>query len=59
MRRIIQYIRSWFCKHELQNMGVIKIYLEGLDDKPMQQKMTLVCMKCGYSKKNKIVRETC
>ena len=50
MRRIVQYIRSWFCKHELQNMGTIRVLLEGYG-KPMGHKMILVCMKCGYKKR--------
>ena len=53
MRKIIWYIRSCFCKHELKFLRQVNIYDEFSGDMPSQIKHIYICPKCGFVKKIK------
>lgn len=54
MRRIIEYIRSLFCKHEYELISKSKTYENDLAQRPHTIISTYMCKKCGYVKKVKL-----
>lgn len=59
MRKLIEYIRSVFCKHEWELLSKNTVYSDtnywGLTTEPyiMGTKWTYRCKKCGYFKTHK------
>lgn len=56
MRKLIDYIRSLFCKHEFELLQEARVYeaLHGYTmPYPSYTKWTYMCKKCGYVKKFK------
>lgn len=51
MRTLINYLRSCFCKHELELIGNIEIFQKESDTLPHTRRQTYMCKKCGYVKK--------
>ena len=49
MRKIIDYFRTLFCKHEYELL--CKDTVHDLTDKPIYIKWIYVCKKCKYKKK--------
>lgn len=54
MRRLIEYIRSCFCKHEFELVSRANIYRTQYDSMPYQEEYSYMCEKCGYIKKIKL-----
>ena len=50
MRKIIDYIRSCFCKHEWEVIHEVNIVWDEYDSIPMGKKWTTYCKKCGSFK---------
>ena len=50
MRRLIEYIRSCFCKHDWELVFDCK-YIENGEELPYQAVKTYRCKKCGYEKR--------
>lgn len=50
MRRLIDYIRSCFCKHEWEVIHEVDIVWDEYDSVPMGRKWTSHCKKCGSFK---------
>lgn len=54
MRRLINYIRSCFCKHDWENLGQMNIFNEFSDTIPYERRITYRCKKCGYTQRVKL-----
>lgn len=50
MRKLINYIRSCFCRHDWELMQESSVYNRELDKYPIGKKWTYRCKKCGYFK---------
>lgn len=50
MRELINYIRSCFCKHELELIAETEMYWSLKDNIPLGMKWTYRCKKCGWIK---------
>ena len=53
MRFLINYIRSYFCKHEFELIGETEIYRCDTSIRPYKYTITYFCKKCGYFKQIK------
>lgn len=49
MRRLINYIRSCFCKHDWEMLQISDVYMNGTDKYPCKRIWTYRCKKCGYA----------
>lgn len=52
MRWLINYIRSYFCKHDFELIKYIEVY-SNIHDVPIGYKWIYRCRKCGYIQKIK------
>lgn len=52
MKKIIDYIRCCFCKHEWEIIDKVKVVEEG-QSIPIGKKWTAYCKKCGSFKTHK------
>lgn len=50
MRTLINYLRSCFCKHELELIKEISCFRNETDKMPAYIRRTYFCKKCGYVK---------
>lgn len=50
MRKLIDYIRSCFCKHDWELIHESSVYNIEFDKYPIGKKWTYKCKKCGYFK---------
>jgi hypothetical protein len=51
MRQIIDYIRSWFCRHEWEClMECVPVYEDAFAIRPSYYKWLYVCKKCKHKK---------
>lgn len=50
MRRLINYICSCFCKHDLELIKTTDMYWEESDTMPIGTKWVYRCKKCGWHK---------
>lgn len=51
MRKLINYIRSCFCKHEWELIDEVNMWDYDISTKhPIGKKWTYRCKKCGYFK---------
>jgi len=48
MRKLINYIRSCFCRHEWELLNRAEIYEDAKNTMPKGMKWTYRCKKCGY-----------
>lgn len=53
MRKLINYIRSCFCKHDWELLNEVNVYKCEEDKIPIGKKWTYRCKKCGYFKVDK------
>lgn len=53
MRRLINYIRSCFCKHDWEDLGEVKTFWDDSSTRPYKRVRTYRCKKCGYVQKVK------
>ena len=53
MRKFINYIRSLFCDHEWEYLGIIEHYSEYDTETPLCIIERWRCSKCGYIVKDK------
>lgn len=54
MRKIIQYLRSCFCNHSWEYLGVVRKYESEYSTKPIYISQRWRCTKCGYVMKSKV-----
>lgn len=51
MRRLINYLRSCFCRHKFELLAETAVYEDSDSKRPYETKRTYMCPKCGYVKK--------
>lgn len=54
MRRLINYIRSCFCKHDWELLKEIQTYESAYSKLPHKTRRTYRCKKCGYVQRVKL-----
>ena len=53
MRRLINYIRSCFCKHDWELIFNTRVFIDPNESMPSGYVKVYRCTKCGYSRKYK------
>lgn len=48
MRKLINYFRQCFCKHEFEFLNKVRIFENEKDSMPVSYKLLHRCTKCGY-----------
>ena len=53
MKRLINYFRECFCKHDWEFINMTYVFEYDTDKKPIGKKWTYRCKKCGCMKTHK------